>query len=116
VLDPQLLRREPETVAARLATRGFTLDLPRLAALETRRKAAQTETEQLQAERNRVSRAVGEAKRRGEDAAPLLAQMGGVGERLAQLEAGLKSVQDELDAYCLEIPNLPHDSVPVGSN
>jgi len=116
VLDPQLLRREPETVAARLAARGFALDLPRLAALETRRKAAQTETEQLQAERNRVSRAVGEAKRRGEDAAPLLAQMGGVGERLAQLEAGLKAVQDELDAYCLEIPNLPHDSVPVGSS
>jgi seryl-tRNA synthetase len=116
VLDPQLLRREPETVAARLAARGFALDLPRLAALETRRKTAQTETEHLQAERNRVSRAVGEAKRRGEDAAPLLAQMGGVGERLAQLEAGLKAVQDELDAYCLEIPNLPHDSVPVGNS
>ena len=114
MLDPQLLRREPEAVAARLATRGFALDLPRLAALETRRKAAQTETEQLQAERNRVSKAVGDAKRRGEDAAPLLAQMGGVGERLAQLEAGLKSVQDELEAYCLEIPNLPHDSVPAG--
>ncbi|WP_448506736.1 serine--tRNA ligase [Immundisolibacter sp.] len=114
MLDPQLLRREPEAVAARLAARGFALDLPRLAALETRRKAAQTETEQLQAERNRVSKAVGEAKRRGEDAAPLLAQMGGVGERLAQLEAGLKSVQDELEAYCLEIPNLPHDSVPAG--
>ncbi|ANX03012.1 serine--tRNA ligase [Immundisolibacter cernigliae] len=116
MLDPQLLRREPETVAARLAARGFALDLPRLAALETRRKAAQTETEHLQAERNRVSRAVGEAKRRGEDAAPLLAQVAGVGERLAQLEAGLKAVQDELDAYCLEIPNLPHDSVPVGNS
>ncbi|MFP5465363.1 MAG: serine--tRNA ligase, partial [Gammaproteobacteria bacterium] len=116
MLDPQLLRREPETVAARLAARGFALDLPRLAALETRRKTAQTETEHLQAERNRVSRAVGEAKRRGEDAAPLLAQMSGVGERLAQLEAGLKAVQDELDAYCLEIPNLPHDSVPVGNS
>ncbi len=116
MLDPQLLRREPETVAARLAARGFALDLPRLAALETRRKTAQTETEHLQAERNRVSRAVGEAKRRGEDAASLLAQMGGVGERLAQLEAGLKAVQDELDAYCLEIPNLPHDSVPVGNS
>lgn len=114
MLDPQLLRREPETVAARLAARGFALDLPRLAALETRRKTAQTETEHLQAERNRVSKAVGEAKRRGEDAAPLLAQMGGVGERLAQIEAGLKAVQDELDAYCLEIPNLPHDSVPAG--
>ena len=73
MLDPQLLRREPETVAARLAARGFALDLPRLAALETRRKTAQTETEHLQAERNRVSKAVGEAKRRGEDAAPLLA-------------------------------------------
>ena len=114
MLDPQLLRREPEAVAARLAARGFALDLPRLAALEARRKAAQTETEQLQAERNRVSKAVGEAKRRGEDAAPLLAQMTGVGERLAQLEAGLKAVQDELEAYCLEIPNLPHDSVPAG--
>ncbi|WP_372718521.1 serine--tRNA ligase [Immundisolibacter sp.] len=114
MLDPQLLRREPEAVAARLTARGFVLDLPRLMELETRRKAAQTETEQLQAERNRVSKAVGEAKRRGEDAAPLLAQMGGVGERLAQLEAGLKAVQDELEAYCLEIPNLPHESVPAG--
>jgi seryl-tRNA synthetase len=114
MLDPQLLRREPQTVAARLATRGFVLDQARLAQLEARRKAVQTETEQLQAERNRVSKAVGEAKRRGEDAAPLLAQMAGVGERLTQLEADLKAVQEALDAYCLEIPNLPHDSVPVG--
>ena len=114
MLDPQLLRREPETVAARLATRGFALNRRHLTALETRRKAAQTETEQLQAERNRVSKAVGEAKRRGEDAAPLLAQMDGVGDRLAQREAGLKAVQNKLDAYCLKIPNLPHESVPAG--
>jgi seryl-tRNA synthetase len=114
VLDPQRLRREPDQIAARLATRGFALDLPLLSELETRRKAVQTETEALQAERNRVSKAVGEAKRSGADAAPLLAQMTGVGERLAQLEAELKSVQDALDAYCLEIPNLPHESVPVG--
>ncbi|MGE0809553.1 MAG: serine--tRNA ligase [Immundisolibacter sp.] len=114
MLDPQRLRREPDQIAARLAARGFALDLPRLAELEARRKAVQTETEQLQAERNRVSKAVGEAKRLGQDAAPLLAQMTGVGERLAQLEADLKSVQDALDAYCLEIPNLPHESVPPG--
>jgi seryl-tRNA synthetase len=101
-------------VAARLATGAFVLDQARLAQLEARRKAVQTETEQLQAERNRVSKAVGEAKRRGEDAAPLLAQMAGVGERLGQLEADLKAVQEALDAYCLEIPNIPHDSVPVG--
>ena len=114
MLDPQRLRREPDQIAAALATRGFTLDQAHLAELEARRKAVQTETEQLQAERNRVSKAVGEAKRRGEDAAPLLAQVAGVGERLAQLEADLKSVQEALDAYCLEIPNLPHESVPVG--
>jgi seryl-tRNA synthetase len=84
--------------------------------LEARRTAVQTDTEQLPAERNRVSRAVGEAKRRGEDAAPLLAQVAGVGERLAQLEADLKTVQETLDAYCLEIPNIPHDSVPVGNS
>ena len=67
MLDPQRLRREPDQIAAALATRGFTLDQAHLAELEARRKAVQTETEQLQAERNRVSKAVGEAKRRGED-------------------------------------------------
>ena len=75
MLDPKLVRTQPQEVAARLATRGFQLDVARIEALEEQRKSVQTRTEQLQAERNARSKAIGQAKQRGEDIAPLLADV-----------------------------------------
>jgi seryl-tRNA synthetase len=114
MLDPQRLRREPAAVAAALAPRGFVLDTARLEALEARRKAAQTRTEQLQADRNRIAKAVGEAKRKGEDAAALLAQGSALAAQLDAAQAELGAIQAELEAFAAELPNLPDPRVPPG--
>lgn len=116
MLDPQLLRRDPERVAALLARRGYELPRERLEALEARRKVCQTETERLQAERNARSKAIGIAKAKGEDASALLAQVAGLGDRLALLERELAEVRRDWEGLLLEIPNLPHESVPVGKD
>lgn len=114
MLDPQLLRRDLDRVAEALARRGFVLPTERLRAIEARRKACQTEVERLQAERNARSKAIGIAKARGEDASGLLAEVAGLGERLQGLERELAEVLREWEAIALEIPNLPHESVPLG--
>ncbi len=114
MLDPALIRKNLRQVAERLAPRGFQLDVARLAALEEQRKAAQVRTQELQAERNARSKAVGQAKARGEDIAPLLADVGRLGEELAASEARFGAVQAELDDILLGLPNLTHDSVPAG--
>ncbi|MEZ1355773.1 serine--tRNA ligase, partial [Pseudomonas aeruginosa] len=112
--DPKLVRTQPQEVAARLATRGFQLDVARIEALEEQRKSVQTRTEQLQAERNARSKAIGQAKQRGEDIAPLLADVDRMGSELEEGKRQLDAIQGELDAMLLGIPNLPHESVPVG--
>lgn len=114
MLDPHRLRREPHAVAQALSGRGFVLDVARLEALETRRKAAQVQTENLQAERNRLARAVGEAKRKGEDAAGPLAQGAAVAERLDAAHAELSAIQAELETLASELPNVPDARVPPG--
>ena len=76
MLDPKYLRADIDEAAQRLAQRGYPLDVAKFNALEEQRKALQTRTQELQAERNARSKAIGEAKRRGEDAAPLMAQVG----------------------------------------
>lgn len=114
MLDPQLLRRDLDRVAEALARRGFVLPTERLRAIEARRKACQTEVERLQAERNARSKAIGIAKARGEEASGLLAEVAGLGERLQRLERELAEVLREWEAIALEIPNLPHESVPLG--
>jgi len=116
MLDSKLVRGQPQEVAQRLATRGFQLDVARLEALESRRKEAQTRTEQLQAERNARSKSIGQAKQRGEDIAPLMADVERMGSELAAGKQELESIQAELDALLLAIPNLPHESVPVGAS
>ena len=116
MLDPKRLRSEPEAVAARLARRGFVLDVERLRALEARRKALQIETQALQKERNARSKAIGRAKAQGEDIQPLLDAVAQLGDRLKTLEADLHAVQEALDGILLEIPNLPADSVPDGAS
>jgi len=114
MLDSKLVRTQLHEVAERLAARGFVLDVARFEALEAQRKTLQTRTEQLQAERNSRSKSIGQAKQRGEDIAPLLAEVDQMGSDLEQGKRDLDSIQTELDNLLLNIPNLPHESVPVG--
>jgi seryl-tRNA synthetase len=114
VIDPKLLRSDPETVARNLARRGFTLDVSALRALEEKRKTRQIEADRLRAERNTNAKAVGMAKSRGEDAAPLLARGEALTGELAAAERELTAVQEELEGWQLRLPNLLHDSVPEG--
>jgi seryl-tRNA synthetase len=114
MLDPRLLRNELDTVRQQLARRGFTLDTDTLQSLETRRKTIQVETQELQAARNSRSKGIGKAKAAGEDIAPLLQEVEGLGEQLKARELELSRLQDELNAILMGIPNLPHASVPDG--
>ena len=116
MLDSKLVRTQSEQVAERLATRGYTLDLQQLEALESRRKEVQTRTETLQAERNSRSKSIGQAKARGEDIQPLLADVDRMGTELSEAKQQLDSIQVELDALMMGIPNLPAEDVPVGAS
>ena len=115
MLDPKRLRTELETVAAQLKRRGLDLDVARIGALEERRKTLQVETQELQNARNTRSKAIGKAKAAGEDIQPLLEEVARLGDRLKAGEVELATLQAELEAIVLGIPNLPHPSVPDGS-
>lgn len=115
MLDPKRLRQDIEAVAANLARRGMALDVDGFNALEARRKAVQVRAEELRNERNARSRAIGQAKARGEDIAPLLADVGRLGEALKAADAELQTVQAALEDLLLGLPNLLHDSVPDGA-
>jgi len=114
MIDPKLLRSDPEAVARNLARRGFTLDVAALRALEEKRKASQVESDRLRAERNANAKAVGMAKGKGEDAAPLLARGEALTGELAAAERELTTVQEELESGQMGLPNLLHESVPDG--
>jgi len=114
VIDPKLLRSEPEAVAKNLARRGFTLDVAALQALEEQRKPWTVEVDRLRAERNANAKAVGMAKGRGEDAGALIAKGESLVAGLADAEAKLATVQAELESWQLGLPNLLHESVPDG--
>ncbi|MBA1192176.1 serine--tRNA ligase [Pseudomonas entomophila] len=116
MLDSKLLRGQLQEVAGRLASRGFTLDVARIESLEERRKSVQTRTEQLQADRNRISKSIGQAKAKGEDIEPLKADVDRMATELAAGKVELEQIQAELDAILLTIPNLPDASVPVGAD
>ena len=114
MLDIQLLRNDLDAVAARLATRNFSLDKARFAELEGERKQIQTRTQDLQAKRNAVSKNIGQAKARGEDVAPIMQEVAGLGDELAACEKQLEAVQAKLSDLLLGIPNPPHASVATG--
>jgi seryl-tRNA synthetase len=117
MLDPTLLRQNPADLAERLrATRGFELDASTLESLEAERKQIQVRTQELQNLRNTRSKAIGQAKAKGEDVGALLAEVAGFGDELKASEARLDVIRSELDAIALGIPNLPHESVPVGAD
>ena len=116
MLDPQLFRTDIEQTARQLASRGYTLDVAAISALETERKALQVDTQNLQQERNQRSKAIGQAKAKGEDAQPLLDAVASLGDELKTAEARLAALQDELNAILLGVPNLPDADVPEGKN
>ena len=114
MLDPKRLRNELDEVAQQLARRGFKLDVAAVRELESRRKTLQTRTEELQNQRNIQSKTIGQAKARGEDTAPLLAEVSNLGEQLKAAEQDLVEVQNELEALALGLPNILDASVPEG--
>ena len=116
MIDPQLLRKDIAAVQARLSTRKFQLDVEKFNTLETERKSLQTRTEELQAKRNQLSKAIGMKKGKGEDAS---AEMAEVGQVNADMEAGaarLSILQIEIADFLMGIPNLPDESVPTGKD
>lgn len=116
MLDPKLLRTELATVAEKLKDRGFELDVNHVEALEIKRKELQIHTQELQNQRNSKSKNIGKAKAAGEDIQPLLDEVAKLGDELKQAEQALSQLQTEISDYTLGIPNIPHDSVPVGND
>jgi seryl-tRNA synthetase len=116
MLDIQLLRTDLAHVARVLATRNYIFPTTEFSALEAERKNLQTYTEELQARRNAASRQIGNAKSRGEDASSILAEVASLGDELRQAEAQLQKTQAALQQILLQIPNLPHSTVPEGIN
>jgi seryl-tRNA synthetase len=116
MLDPKLIRNNLSDVAAQLKRRGFAVDTEKLEQLESQRKTIQMRTEELQAERNRSSKSIGQAKAAGEDIQPLLDKVAGLGDQLDAIRKELDAVQIQLNDLLMGIPNLPHASVPEGED
>lgn len=116
MLDPKLVRNQLPEIAERLATRGYQLDVSAFEALDLKRREVQVRTEQLQAERNSRSKSIGQAKSRGEDIAPLLADVDRMGSELEEGKRELEALQAQLDQLLLNMPNIPDESVPVGKD
>jgi seryl-tRNA synthetase len=116
MIDQQLLRKDIHLIAQRLATRGFNLDQTAYNLLENSRKQLQARTEELQARRNQISKAIGMKKSKGEDVTQEMADSVGVNEELVTSAAQLSQLQSDLQQFILGIPNIPHDSVPVGKD
>jgi seryl-tRNA synthetase len=114
MIDIQLLRKDIDNVAARLAARKFQLDVAAFNGLEADRKANQTRTEELQGKRNSLSKQIGMLKGKGEDTTEVMQQVGGLGDELKANEAALAEVQAKLARFMESVPNLPHESVPAG--
>lgn len=116
MLDLNGLRKDPHGMAAELLKRGYRLDTDGFALLESRRKELQTRTQTLQSERNTRSKSIGKAKAAGEDVQAMMAAVSKLGSDLKVSESELNSIQGQLEAFLLEIPNLPHESVPLGDD
>ncbi|OUR85369.1 serine--tRNA ligase, partial [Methylophaga sp. 42_8_T64] len=116
MLDPKLLRNEPEQIAVLLARRGYTLDVEAINQLEQQRKQAQLAAQALQTERNSRSKMIGKAKASGEDIAPLLAEIDDLGGKHKAAEAQLAEILEQITAFAMEIPNISQTDVPQGAN
>lgn len=116
MIDIQLLRKDLDTVAARLAERKFILDKDTFVSLESDRKQVQSRSEELQAKRNQLAKAIGMKKGKGEDASAEMAESTAVNQELQTLTEKLTVVQSQLNNFLLNIPNIPHESVPTGKD
>ncbi len=116
MLDPKLIRQDLDTVAAKLKHRGVILDVPRLQALEEQRKTLQTRLQDLQNERNVRSKAIGQAKAKGENVDPLFQELKILNDSLKKTEEQFTQVQEELNDLLARMPNIPHESVPLGKS
>ncbi|MDT3734976.1 MAG: serine--tRNA ligase [Denitratisoma sp.] len=116
MLDIQLLRSQPAEVAARLASRGAGFDVAAFQALEDERKGLQVRTQELQAKRNALSKQIGQLKAKGEDTAAVMQEVAGLGDELKENEDKLADLLNRINAFVSVIPNLPHESVPVGKS
>jgi seryl-tRNA synthetase len=114
MLDPHLLRENPDFVATELLKRGFHFDAPAYIALEAERKALQMATQALQAERNQRSKDIGLAVARKEDITSVRADVGRISDEMEAKKAELAQVLERMEAISLRLPNIPHESVPVG--
>jgi len=117
MLDPALLRQQPADLAERLrSSRGFVLDVSALESLEADRKRIQVRTQELQSLRNSRSKAIGQAKAKGEDVSAIMAEVAAFADELKASEVALDELREKIDAIALEIPNLPSDDVPAGAD
>ncbi|MGB0693872.1 MAG: serine--tRNA ligase [Pseudomonadales bacterium] len=116
MLDPRTIRQELTATAEQLRIKGFELDVSAIESLESRRKALQVQTEELQAERNTRSKAIGKAKAAGEDIQPLLDAVASLGDQLDEKKTALDDVQAELNDILMAVPNIPDASVPPGAS
>ncbi|NOT15904.1 MAG: serine--tRNA ligase [Methylotenera sp.] len=114
MLDIQALRNDLDGVVSQLKKRKFDFDTAKFTALEAERKTVQTRTQDLQAKRNNASKQIGMAKAKGEDVGAIMAEVAGLGDQLKADEARLSELQAELQSFLLNVPNLPHESVPQG--
>jgi len=116
MLDLQLLRSDIDAVARRLAVRSFVFDVAAFQSVEQERKRVQARTQELQADRNQFAKRIGQAKAKGEDTAALMSEAGRANAELADLEKRLQAIQKEQQDFLLGVPNLPHESVPLGKS
>lgn len=116
MLEIQQLRTDLDTVTQQLAKRGYVFPVEAFNALEAERKKVQTETQELQAQRNSASKKIGHAKSKGEDVSAIMAEVANLGDALKKAEDHLEQIQQQLQKILLEVPNLPHDSVPEGKD
>lgn len=116
MLDPQLIRNELNSIAKALDKRGVSIDTNKIQKIEDKRKAIQIKTEKLQADRNLISKEIGEMKAKGEDAENLLEKVTSIKNQLEKNEEELTAIQQELNELIIVIPNIPHESVPDGNS
>jgi len=116
MLDPQLIRNHLDEITEKLAKRGFVVEQDALALLEAKRKQCQVDTQRFQNERNSRSKAIGKAKTNDEDVTSLMNEVNQLNEQLKASEVQLETIQTELNRILLGMPNLPHETVPVGQS
>jgi seryl-tRNA synthetase len=116
MIDPKYFRTDIQAAAERLATRNFKLDVELLKNLEEQRKELQVKTQDLQAKRNSMSRAIGEAKRKGEDVSAIMAEVSAIGESLSEVKAQQDKILVQIEEYAMTVPNLPDPSTPIGKD